>query len=224
MDFEKARNCIDAVKDVEIRMFLKAAYLLAAQGCELAGKLDSPTGNRQKKPDKVYGPKGSDASLLTISDSKGTKISVVLFKIQSARLNTIPIRLVALPISKEVDPWAEELYNFFLSKDKEYVFQFNRQRVWYYLTRKDRVFDGLFFKTRTYNWSNKDGEELTCFAHLRLLKIHHLQILRSYELTDKFGFNSDDLALYLGSKMSPTGFGTLTNQNWHKYIHKLCKC
>jgi hypothetical protein len=220
--YETVRHRIESVKNIEIRMFLKAAYLLGAQGYELTGLLDSPTGTLHRKPNIVYGPKGSDVSKVTIIVSVDFKVEVALFRIRSSGIKVVPVRIIALPIFDKYDPWNRELYAFFLSKGDDYVFQFNRQKVWSYITNQDPIFDGLTFLTRAYKY----GDQLMCLSHPRLVKIHHLPILRSYELTDKYGFDLEERKLYYGSVMLKNGFSSLTgasaeNQGWHKYIQKL---
>jgi hypothetical protein len=225
--FEIVRSRIESVKSNEIRIFLKAAYLLAAQGYELTGKLDSRTGKLQRKPDTVYGPRGSDVTKMRIDLKDNGTAEIALFRIRSSRRNVISHRTIALPILNG-DLWAEELYSFFLSRNNQYVFPFNRQKVWHYITYKERVFDELTFQTRAYKYDNMSGEQVMSLAHPRLVKIHHLPILRSYELTDKYGFDSKDIQMYYGSASLRKSLPALTkgifeNPNWHKYIIKLLK-
>jgi hypothetical protein len=65
--FAEARSCIEAIKDLEMRMFLKAVYLLCAAGDEMAGKISSASVPSRKMYNVVYGPKGTDVSQTIIN-------------------------------------------------------------------------------------------------------------------------------------------------------------
>jgi hypothetical protein len=65
--FKEARSSIEQVKDLDMRMFLKAVYILGASPAEMEGKLTSGTSSYRKTHGIIYGPKGTDVSETTIS-------------------------------------------------------------------------------------------------------------------------------------------------------------
>jgi hypothetical protein len=215
--YEQVRSRISLIKNFEIGMFLKAAYLLGAQGCELTGKPNS-----YEDATSIYGPRGTDVSKVTLKLKDNSDIIIGLFRLQNlqnSKRDVLSSRIVALPLSNSSDDWTEELFSFFESKGNEYVFQFPLQNVGNYITKTEKIFGGLTFQTRTYKY----GKFLICDSHRRLIKIHHLPILRSYELADKYGFDSSDLMLYTGINYSKMELKNrnFDNQNWCNYIQKL---
>jgi hypothetical protein len=234
--YEEARRRIEQVKNQEIRMYLKAVYLLGTEGCELTGKVDSCSLHVGKNI--MYGPKGTDVSCCEIEigigerqgGSQSSKTSIALFRVKTARKtndNQVTFRTIALPISENFDPWVKELYNYFLERGNNQVFPFNRQKVWDYITTH-QTFDGLYYRIREYRFSpNSDlkSPKLTCQKHRRLLKLVGLRRLRTYELIDKYNFDCQDLEIYpainnmTNNQLKQT---QIDKQDWHRYIHKLC--
>jgi hypothetical protein len=247
----EARDRIEQIKDKDIKMFLKATYLLAADGCELTGQLESGSASYHRNRKIIYGPRGCDIFCelidapqiklqnqeLTTKSSRSLplKIPVVLFNIKTARQTldsdeNVPIRIIALPLSEQFDPWAKELYDFFKERGKDYIFPFNRQKVWRYVT-VNRVFAGLNYRIRKYIYSNKRPisdlpNNFVVFSHQRKLKMSGLRDLRTYELIDKYSFDGADLEIYtsprdkknIGNRINKS----LSNEDWHRYIYKLC--
>ncbi len=258
--YEEVRYRIEQVKNREIRMYLKAIYLLAAEGCELTGKLDSGASCYHRIKKIVYGPKGTDVSVSVIDSSlfvmqdtfknennvdrqiQGLatkkpidyplKLPIALFKIKSARKyiadgETIPTRIVALPMFEQYDPWVKDLYDYFMERGNDYVFPFNRQKVWEYITRKQRIFEGLTYRIRSYNYiDNREPQMLKIsYEHPRKVKLLGLRRLRTYELIDKYNFISADVEVYTSRNdmnVKHNKNNPIVNQDWHRYIHKLC--
>jgi hypothetical protein len=66
ISYKEARRCIENIENLEIQMFLKTLYLLAARGCEIAGKIDDNASAYRLTHKIIYGPKGIDVSLTKI--------------------------------------------------------------------------------------------------------------------------------------------------------------
>jgi hypothetical protein len=99
-------------------------------------------------------------------DKLTEKIPVAIFKVKIAKQHMekgeeVPFRLVALPLIDEYEPWAKELYEYFKAAGNNYVFPFNRQDVWDYITRKEKIFEGLTYRIKKYVNSKKKPEVIT---------------------------------------------------------------
>jgi hypothetical protein len=99
-------------------------------------------------------------------DNLTKKIPVAVFKVRIAKQHLdegedVPFRLVALPLVDEYEPWAREVYEYFKAAGNNYVFPFSRQDVWEYITRKDRIFEGLTYRIKKYVYSNKKPEVIS---------------------------------------------------------------
>jgi hypothetical protein len=233
--YEEARNRIEQVEDQEMKMYLKAVYLLAAEGSELTGMPDSGASGFHRTRKIVYGPRGTDVSCSFIEGSRlgkatntnlSLKFPIALFKVKSARQDLeddarIPFRIVALPMSEQIDPWVRELYDFFRAKGDEYVFPFNRHKAWRYIT-SHHVFEGLTYRIREYKYARNNLVQFLVFQHVRKVKLLGLRRLRIYEFIDKYNFDGADLEIYSGINSKKGKTNPILDQDWHRYIHKLC--
>jgi len=215
------RSRIEMVQREDIRLCLKAIYLLgAARISEMTGKLcPKDKGRRQI----IYGPKGTDASLtefqvreLTFETAiqvlKGDislaesypKISVALFRIKIAKQHLAKgempkSRLVALPLEEKYEPWTKELYEYFYKSQDNYVFPFTRQKAWHYITHKEPIFKGLTYPIEKYK-IKKDGVVIAESSGRsdKPFKLHALRHLRTKELFEEYQFDGLDFAAYIG--------------------------
>jgi hypothetical protein len=99
-------------------------------------------------------------------DKLSEKIPVAVFKVNIAKQHLdvgeeVPFRLVALPLVDEYEPWAREVYDYFKVAESDYVFPFNRQDVWEYITRKEPIFKGLTYRIKKYVYCNRKPEVIT---------------------------------------------------------------
>jgi hypothetical protein len=65
--FNEARSFIEQVEDLDIRMFLKAVYLLGASPDEMTGRLSADSSIYRRTHEIIYGPKGTDVRETTFS-------------------------------------------------------------------------------------------------------------------------------------------------------------
>jgi hypothetical protein len=181
---------------------------------------------------------------LSLVDQLTQKIKVAVFKIKIAKQHlevynnqkeAYPHRLVALPLDKRFDPWAQELYNYFHDAGTNYVFPFNRQDNWEMITRKDKIFDGLYYHIKKYHYyPNGDitAEPVPCFDHPRLYKCHAIRHSRTDQLISYYKFDGFDLGALVGWSMgssSKVSAAPAQASNyaeirtaWKRYIWKLC--
>jgi hypothetical protein len=181
---------------------------------------------------------------LTLVDQLTQKIKVAVFKIKIAKQHleehnnqkeAYPFRLVALPLDKRFDPWSQELVDYFHDANDNYVFQFNRQDNWEYITRKDKVFEGLYYPIKKYHYyPNGDitADPVPCFEHKRFFKCHAIRHVRTDQLITQFKFDGFDLGALVGWSMGSSNKVSQAPQQasnyaeirsaWRRYIHKLC--
>lgn len=109
---EEVRRRIESCTNNPIRMYLKALYLFAARGIELAGKLTAS--DFETNPDhQIYGPKGTDAFLDYCEPPNPTWLQVIemLLKIQTKEATLtqvmaeakkkIPVAVFKIKIAKQ---------------------------------------------------------------------------------------------------------------------------
>jgi len=254
-EVDTVRQRIESCNDPEIKMYLKATFLFGARAVELCGKRCSG------EKDIVYGPRGSDAwttkteppdipskdlakilitamsdkdEALKMVDKLTKDVPVALFRIKIAKQKLdegedAPYRIIGLPL--EYDPWVKEVYNYFKSKGDDYVFPFNRAYVWGYISNKQRIFEGLTYKIKKYNYLRTGKPVYKVLPHPRRLKIHGLRHIRTDELISRFNFDGFDMVAFVGWKLSAKGKSAPAmadvyaeiREAWHRYIKKLCK-
>jgi hypothetical protein len=259
------RKRIESCTNKPIQMYLKALYLFAARGIEIAGKVTAS--DLQTNPNhQIYGPRGIDAQLdeteppdpswiqvikmllkiqsgqISIDNAMEEaekKIPVAVFKIKIAKQHLepgeeAPARFIALPLVDEFEPWAKEMYEYFKAAGNNYVFPFSRQDVWEYITHKQRIFEGLNYKIKKYNYfkdilldSESDSKGFKVLPHPRKLKGHGVRHWRVYELLKRYGFDDIDVAAFVGwvLQTGPEMMSTYADirEMWQRYIKKLCK-
>lgn len=144
---------------------------------------------------------------LKMIDKFSKQIPVGIFRIRIAKQHPepgeeYPFRLVALPLVEEFEPWAKEMFDYFKAAGDKYVFPFNRQAVWEYITRKQRIFEGLTYRIKKYNYPGQIPDETkVSFSHPRKLKNHGLRHIRTNELLTDYGFDGIDLGAMIGWSM-----------------------
>lgn len=253
------RKAIESIDREDYRRYLQTVYLCgAARAVEIAsqrcsGEKDLIYGPRgtdawlteTSPPDPSWldvlemllGIQTGETSVKDAIAKAKQKIPVVIFKIKIAKQHLEigeqpPYRLVALPYAPKYEPWCKPLYEYFQSAGNEYVFPFNRAKVWYYLTYKQKVFEGMMYKIKKYNYMRSGEVTFKVFSHMRKLKIHGLRHIRTDELLKVYNFDGFDLGAYVGWSMgsankvsaTPSMAGTYAEirEAWPRYIKKLC--
>jgi hypothetical protein len=183
-------------------------------------------------------------SVPAIIEELNRKIPVAVFKVKIAKQHlevyngqkeAYPFRYVALPTSEEFHPWVKPLVDYYHDAGDHLVFDFNRQDNWEYITRKDKIFDGLTYPIKKYHYyPNGDitAEPVPCFAHPRWYKCHAIRHSRTDQLIADFGFDGFDLQALVGwsagssNKISsaPAQASNYAEirQAWRRYVHKFC--
>ncbi|MBE3141217.1 MAG: hypothetical protein IMZ53_11645 [Thermoplasmata archaeon] len=172
------------------------------------------------------------------------KIPVAVFKVTIAKQHlevfnnqkeAYPFRYVALPTEGRYHPWVQPLIERYHDAGEHVVFDFNRQDNWEYITREDKIFDGLFYPIKKYHYyPNGDvtAEPVPCFSHLRFFKCHAIRHVRTDQLIADLKFDGFDLQALVGwsagsgNKISsaPAQASNYAEirQAWRRYVHKFC--
>jgi hypothetical protein len=255
--YKEARARIENVENFDMKMFLKATYLLVATGCEMAGDFDLTTSSYRREHNIIYGPKGTDVTETTIDLDQPefnladvikfsnllrskefrveqiihdiSKVSIALFNVtrskQKLEDGKKPSKqIVALPMSKDFEPWTRELYDYFRAKNNDYVFPFNRTTAYNYV-RSNKIFKDCLYTIKEYRIS-RENKLFQVNEHPRKLYLDGLRYLRQDELREKYDFDWVDLESYTGLKFSDITRsrrrGVLSRKDWRRYIEKLC--
>jgi hypothetical protein len=180
---------------------------------------------------------------LLLAEQLTQKIKVAVFKIKIAkqhlevynnRKEAYPFRLVALPLDKKFDPWTQEIYDYFHDAGSNYVFPFSRQDNWEYISRKDKIFNGLYYPIKKYHYYlNGDitAEPVPCFDHRRQFKCHAIRHVRTDQLIADLKFDGFDLQALVGwsagsgnkvssAPVQASNYAEI-RQAWRRYVHKL---
>lgn len=213
-DPDTIRQRISTVRQEDYRHCLETAYLYAGRICEVVGT-STPGDNT-----RAIGPKGSEATLDTISHRK-----VVLFKVRTEKRDQM-IRIIALPFRYE--PLAEPLYQYFKSRKNDLVFPFTRQKIG---AVARILFKGLRYPIEKYKLTLDSKLKLykEVPKHSRPFNLHALRHLRATELVRFYHFGAEDLAAYCGWSLTTTTKGLSPTMaryidlSWQQYIAKLFK-
>lgn len=137
------------------------------------------------------------------------------------------IRKVALPL--EYDPLAKILVDYFKEfGPRDFVFPFTRQDISYYVTKKNKTFEGLKCPIDDYViYQGKISNQVA--AHDNKFTLHSLRHLKSTDLILYHGFNGVNLAAYGGWSLQKNikGFSKVMSRyvyvNWQAYFPKLLR-
>lgn len=247
------------------RMYMKAEFEFCARGIELAGHLTSTDRKLHTEPYGPIGKDVftteikhapipvedmCDLILTALTDPEQAKkelaklrkkTPVAVFKVRIAKQHldkgeAYPYRLIALPLDTKYDPWAQQILDYWHDAGDHLVFDFSRQDNWDFITHKQKIFDGLFYKIKKYHyWPNgqitEDEEPTACLAHPRLYKCHALRHSRADQLIRKYLFDGYDMASFVGWSMGsanklsagPAQAGNYAEirEAWERPIYKL---
>lgn len=256
---------IERCKSKPNQMYMKAEFEFCARGIEVAGELTSTDRKRHTEPYGPIGKDVSVTEIeppdipanqmlkiiltalsnkdeaIKLANELSEKIKIAVFKVRIAKQHldvgeSYPYRLVALPLSR-FDPWSQELLDYFHDAGDNYVFPFNRQDNWEYITRKDPIFDGLVYRIKKYHYLPsgqiiEEADPEACLSHNRLFKCHGIRHVRTDQLIKQQKFDGYDLAAFVGWSMGSVNKLSVTpsmastyaeiREAWQRYIHKLC--
>jgi hypothetical protein len=259
-EIRAVRKAIESVEHEPYKRFLQTVYLCgAARAVEITGERCSgekdlvygPKGTdcwlTETSPpnptwlqvlEMLLAIQTGEKSVKDAMAEAKKKIPIVVFKIKVAKQHLEvgeepPFRLVALPFEEKYEPWSKPLYEYFQKAGEDYVFPFNRSKVWYYLTFKQPVFEGMHYRIKKYNYMRTGEVTFKVFSHMRKLKIHGLRHIRVDEVTKIYDFDGMDLGAYVGWSLRSAQQGAPIpsmvsvyadiRENWQRYIRKLCK-
>lgn len=263
-NFPLIMRCVDNCPVEENRNYMRFLYEACARGIEGAGHLTSTDRKLHTEPYGPIGKdvfvteydppdltnmqflrmllkiNKSEISIDQTIDELSKKIKVAVFKVKIAKQHLekgegYPHRLVALPLDKRYDPWAQDLVDWFHDKGDHVAFDLSRQDNWDLITHKYRIFDGLFYTIKKYRYSTVTGvvkEDKSCLAHPRLFKGHGIRHVRTDMLIKYRKFDGFDLGALVGWSMGSSSKVSQApaqasnyaeiREAWPRYIHKLC--
>lgn len=254
-EVREVRTRIERVTHKPYRIYLKALYLCgAARSVEMNAKrcsgekenliygpkgsdvwlseTDPPDLNNTQFLRVLLQVTSHKKDIDEVIDQFSQKVPIAIFKIRVAKQKLDegeepPYRLVALPLPEKYEPWTREIYEYFKDAGDNYVFPWNRQTIWHYISNVQPIFEGLTYRIKKYR--DLDGTKI--YTHDRPFKLHALRHVRTDELIRYFNFDGIDLAAYVGWSMNgnkkeamPTMASNYAEirEAWHRYIKKLC--
>jgi len=239
-DYLKVRELIQSIPEKRFRMGGIYGYLIAGRASEIVTKAcPSDEGTTP------YGPQGKDYSIMHHQEEGGQRYDVLVLHIKTSKRGGLP-RDVGIPLDKELEPFAMEIYEYFQSFDpSDPVFYYTRQQL-YEGTRE--VFDGYIYPIEPYTIrkidqprfteiKNKVPQELRSLIkppkdivyerkiprHYRKLALHgSMRHYRIMELAQRHGLNKEERDIYTGHTTSGSD-DRYSHLNWRQYFPKLLK-
>ncbi len=216
------RKRIEKAPKKEAKFCLMAAYLFCARVSEIVGTTNTYDASHNQT--LARGPTGTDVKLETF-ELGDIKTEAAVFTVRTAKRDG-KIRKIALPLTKEYEPWTEQLYAYYMQHKDDKVFPFTRQKAWDYA---QKTFSGLSYPIEKYNqYEVKNPKPKPVRAHMKPFRTHALRHLRATELIETFGFTGFDLSVYGGWTLrSMVGVGSAMSRyahlDWRRYFPKLLK-
>lgn len=199
--FKDVRERIEGIKSSPHRFAFKYQYLTGTRSSEVCGK---------------WHIRGKDFEL-----NKHEDHPLIVFWVRTAKRDG-RIRLIALPLEPEYEPWAADLVKYFEKrKDREKVFNFTRRTLQNY-GRKH--FNGLSYQIEKYRHNKQTIE-----SHSKKLTTHGIRHIRATELMMRYGFDQIDLTIFMGwtfrasLKTVPEVIERYIYMQWSRYFPKLLK-
>jgi hypothetical protein len=259
---KEIRRRIETVAHKPYRIYLQSLYLCgAARAVEIAAKRCSgenhalvygPKGSdvwlsETDPPDLtnmqflkiLVNVNSHSKSIDEVIDELSQRVKVAIFKIKIAKQHLEPneeppYRLVALPFDKRYEPWTQEIYDYFHDAGDNFVFPWNRQTIWHYITNVQPIFEGLTYRIKKYRFMKSGIPSYSILSHHRTFKLHAMRHVRTDELITRFHFDGIDLGAYVGWSMNGNQKGKDPMPNmasnyaeireaWSRYIQKLCR-
>lgn len=192
------RKKIESLNHNIIRGALKFQYITGTRVSEVVGK---------------YCVTGKDFELQSWEDHP-----LVLFKIKSAKKDG-EIRLVALPLEEQFEPWTKGLVELFKKRDQSKVFTIKKRSV---QTYAKNLFKDLGLEYDVENYYYKDVGWTK--KHKRNITTHGLRHFRATDLAMNYRFDELDLDIMLGWKLGIKGMASrYVMGQWYRYFPKLLK-
>jgi len=252
ISYKEARTCIENVEDLDIQMFLKATYLLAALGCEIAGKIDDDASAFRRAHKIVYGPKGTDVSLTEICIEKTQRVLNFIGKSPKQRerqdsstdesvegFSKIPIALFNLTTARQniktMDNLTKRVVALPLCEKYEpwtrglYNFFKEKKDEYVFPFKRQQVWQYLTKKNRVFkgtyrirNYTYERPEELSLYV------LAHPRKLKMFGLRYLRSDELIDKYKFNWGDWEVYSGATAQKRNlmpwedWHRYINKLC--
>jgi len=156
------RKIIENVEDEKYRYALMYQFLIGGSVSEICGK---------------YKPKGTDATQKKVKINDKT-VPAVFFKIKTVRRKG-KLRICAIPLDKEYEPWSKDIFNWFKKHGENYPFVLFEKSI-------DSINNDKYLMKKT--------NEL--FKSYKQPTKEYLRNARKKNLKEFYQFNELDLALF----------------------------
>lgn len=213
-------------------MCVKYLYLIDGRISEAVG-LVAPS-------DVETTPIGPIARSLTFNDYEGEEAAI--FEVKTAKRRqergAAVLRMCAMPLLREYEPWTREVVSYFNSFDEnDLIFPFTRQKVW---KETKKCWKDLSYNIDPYTLMevdhlgnfiiNDDGEKnkLKVEAHWKTFTLHAVRHIRTGDLVFYYGFSVADLSAIGGWSLSTSMRASRSMRRyiqfaWRSYFPKLLK-
>jgi hypothetical protein len=182
-----------------MREVLRTCYELCARISEVVGE-SSPGDTSEAR-----GPRGNEAERVYY-EKDDVRAKAWVAHVKTAKRGGME-RWVGLPV--ELDPWASDLADYFLSQEDRLVFPFTRQAVTEFVHSND-VFEGMEWPVQEYRIFLapalrdpsgrilEDASVRKIEGHMKPFTVHSLRDARATELLNDYNFDGVDLAIHGG--------------------------
>jgi hypothetical protein len=184
------RQRIESIPDEKIRFAFMYMFLVAGEPSEVSGK---------------YAPVGNDAHRVEYTIN-GERFPAVLFVVKNSRIKPIKKNLhrgCVLPLDKEYEPWASQVYDYFKKYPNENPFKISKEPNCLPETYKRNleakaleIFNGIEWVKDVYRANKgKVNRRVTEFTSSSLSE------LRVLNLSEFYYFNGVDLTRFTGKRI-----------------------
>ena len=191
LSIEQVSDRIESIPNKQIQYVAKFQLITACRISEAVGK---------------YAVTKND---LQYTEYKGQTLA--LFTLKTAKREGVE-RIVALPVKSK---WVYDIAGLFHSSKKK-VFRYSIRSIQTYF---HEAFGDLTYQIERYSTGKKVSKKVVG-RHMKPVSTHALRHLRLSELTNRYGFNDFDLAIFAGWKLKGMAGRYVTGQ-WGRYVDKL---
>ena len=197
MSIQQVTDRIEHIRNIKVQNVAKFQLLTACRISEAVGKYAVTKDSLQH------------------TEYKGNTLA--LFTLKTAKREGIE-RIIALPVSVK---WVSELMELFENSKRE-VFKYSSRSIQRYFRE---AFGDLTYPIERYSLMKKTegenkGEPVP--RHMKPVSTHALRHLRLSELSNFYGFDEIDLAVFAGWKLKGMASRYVTGQ-WGRYVDKFLK-
>jgi integrase len=208
---KQVRVAIENIAQDNVRTCLQFILLTGCRSSEAVG---------YKSPNDDTTNYGITRDRVEIHEQLGEEAAV--FRLRTAKRKGMP-RFCAIPLSSNYEVWTRDIVKMF-DGSPEPVWSFTRQRLHGVCVK---AFDGMVYPIAKYLKGEKKNWDLIP-EHWKPARAHALRHFRASDLSNFYGFDAQDLSMFLGWTMGtgsqmPSVASRYITQRWQRYFPKLLK-